>query len=230
MRFTTGSRLVALAAAALLVTSGVGCASLQGTRADDGAAVGAVGGAIVGAVIGNASGSTAKGAIIGAVLGGAAGAAIGSQMDEQAEELAEEIPDAEIERVGEGIQVTFDSGILFGFDSSELRDEARSNLSKLKTSLESYPRTDVLIVGHTDSTGDESYNQGLSERRARSAADYLVSVGLAADRIQTEGLGETEPVSDNESDAGRAQNRRVEVAIYANEELREEMKRRHPGS
>ena len=221
---------VAVVAGLGVVMGSTGCASLQGTQGEEGAAIGAASGAVIGAVIGSTQGSTAKGAIIGAVLGGAAGAAIGSQMDEQAEVLAEEIEGAEVERVGEGIQVTFDSGILFGFDSSELKDEARSNLSKLQNSLDTYPKTDVLIVGHTDSTGDEGYNQGLSERRARSAADYLVSIGLDRDRIRTEGLGEMEPVADNATDAGQAQNRRVEVAIFASEELQAEMKARHPGS
>jgi len=214
----------------LLSLSISGCSSLRGTQGEEGAVIGAAGGAVIGAVIGNASGSTAKGAIIGAVLGGAAGAAIGSQMDEQAEELADDIDGAEIERVGEGIQVTFDSGILFGFDSAELRSEARSNLAKLQKSLDTYPRTDLLVVGHTDATGDAGYNQRLSERRSRAAADYLVSLGLDRGRIKTEGLGEMEPIADNETEDGQAMNRRVEVAIYANEELQAEMKERHPGS
>ena len=172
---------------------------------------------------------TAKGAILGAVLGGAAGAAIGAQMDKQAEELVADLEGAEVERVGEGIQVTFASGILFGFDSAELRPAARENLATLRQSLADNPGTDLVIVGHTDSTGDEGYNQRLSERRAESAAGYMVSLGLDRGRIQTRGLGESEPVADNATEAGRSENRRVEVAIYASEELRAEMRARHPG-
>ena len=135
-----------------LVSSQSGCASAQGTRAGEGAAIGAAGGAVLGAVL-SRDGSTAKGAILGAVIGGAAGAAIGSRMDKQADDLADDLEDAEVERVGEGIQVTFDSGILFGFDSDDLKPEARANLSQLLASLDEYPGTDVLIVGHTDATG-----------------------------------------------------------------------------
>ena len=198
-----------------------GCASLSNT--EKGAAAGAAGGAVVGGVIGNATGSTAKGAIIGAVLGGAAGAIIGQQMDKQAEELEGDLEGAEIERVGEGIQITFDSGILFDFDSANLRPEARENLSTLAASLQEYPQTDVLIIGHTDSKGTDAYNQGLSERRAGSAADYLIARGIPGDRISTMGKGESEPVADNETEAGRQENRRVEIAIYASDEYREEI-------
>ena len=198
-----------------------GCASLSNT--EKGAAAGAGTGAVVGGVIGNAAGSTAKGAIIGAVLGGAAGAIIGQQMDKQAADLEEDLEGAEIERVGEGIQVTFDSGILFGFDSAELRPEARENLTTLAQSLNEYPQTDVIVIGHTDSKGSDAYNQGLSERRAGSAADYLKAQGISAGRITMLGKGESEPVADNETEAGRAQNRRVEIAIFASEDYREEV-------
>lgn len=198
-----------------------GCASLSNT--EKGAAAGAGAGAVVGGVIGNAAGSTAKGAIIGAVLGGAAGAVIGQQMDKQAADLEDDLEGAEIERVGEGIQITFDSGILFGFDSAELRPEARENLTTLAQSLQEYPQTDVMVIGHTDSKGSDAYNQGLSERRAGSAADFLKTRGISADRITMLGKGESEPIADNETEAGRAQNRRVEIAIYASEDYREEV-------
>ncbi len=198
-----------------------GCASMSNT--EKGAAAGAGAGAVVGGVIGNATGSTAQGAIIGAVLGGAAGAVIGQQMDKQAEELEDDLEGAEIERVGEGIQITFDSGILFDFDSANLRPEARENLTTLAQSLNEYPQTDVMVIGHTDSKGTEAYNQGLSERRAGSAADYLLAQGIAGSRITTLGKGESEPVADNETEAGRQENRRVEIAIYASEEYRDEV-------
>lgn len=198
-----------------------GCASLSNT--EKGAAAGAAGGAVIGGVIGNAAGSTAKGAIIGAILGGAAGAIIGQQMDKQAAELEKDLEDVEIERVGEGIQITFNSGILFGFDSSDLRPEARENLRTLAESLQNYPNTELTIIGHTDSRGAEDYNQDLSLRRANSAAGHLVTQGVPRDRMTILGKGETEPVTSNDTDAGRQQNRRVEVAIYASEQYREEV-------
>lgn len=201
---------------ALGVAAG-GCATKAGT----GAVAGAGAGAVVGGAIGAATGSTAKGAIIGAAVGGAAGAIIGDQMDRRADELEDSIPGAEIERVGEGILVTFESGILFGFDSTSIQPAGQSNLATLSANLEKYPDSNVLIVGHTDSVGADSYNMTLSERRAESAASYLRQQGVAAGRIRTEGRGEIEPVADNSTDAGRQENRRVEVAIFANEQLKE---------
>jgi outer membrane protein OmpA-like peptidoglycan-associated protein len=194
-----------------------------------GAVIGAGGGAVIGGVIGNQAGSTAKGAIIGAVVGGAAGAIIGAQMDKQADELADEIPGAKIERVGEGLLVTFESGLLFEFDSDAIIGNARTNLTNLAESLRKYPETEVLIVGHTDSIGSSSYNNDLSQRRSQSAANYLAMNGVPRARIEATGRGETEPVADNGTDAGRSQNRRVEVAIFASEEYRKEMVRRHGG-
>ncbi|MGH7464887.1 MAG: OmpA family protein [Longimicrobiales bacterium] len=202
-----------------------GCSGLSQTQR--GAVIGAGAGGAVGAAVGAATGSTARGAIIGAAVGGVAGAVIGAQMDKQREELADELEGARVERYGEGVLVTFDSGLLFDFDSSVVKGAARSNLTELANSLRNYPDTEVLIVGHTDSQGSDSYNQGLSERRAVAAKNFLVSQGVPTDRIRTEGLGESEPVASNDTDAGRAQNRRVEVAIFASEEYREELIRRH---
>jgi outer membrane protein OmpA-like peptidoglycan-associated protein len=127
--------------------------------------------------------------------------------------------------VGEGIAVTFDSGILFPFDSAELTGEARTNLRKLAASLQDEARTNVTIVGHTDSVGRDSYNQQLSERRGRAAVDYLVSEGVASSRLVSRGRGEAEPIASNETDEGRRENRRVEVAIYASGEWQAEAKR-----
>lgn len=205
-----------------------GCASWSNT--EKGAAGGAAAGGVIGAVIGESAGSTAKGAILGAVIGGTAGAVIGRQMDKQAEELEDELENAEVERVGEGIQITFDSGILFDFDSSSLRAEARANLRELAQSLRDYEGTRVLVAGHTDSRGTDTYNQALSERRSAAARAYLIEQGIAGSRIDAAGLGESEPVATNDTDAGRQENRRVEVAIFASEELQEEMIRRHGGS
>ena len=213
----------AIVTMAVLLSLGLqGCAS----RTAKGAAIGAAGGAAAGALIGKAAGSTAKGAIIGAAAGGAAGAIIGRQMDQQAEELAKSLPNATVERVGEGILVTFESGILFAVDSDALRPAAQENLRNLADSLQKYSRTNVLLVGHTDATGSESYNQGLSQRRASAAASFLASQGLTRPRVETAGRGELEPVAENDSERGRQQNRRVEVAIFANKQYRDEAAKR----
>jgi len=214
LRFGT---LIALAAALPLA----GCASMNSTQ--KGAVIGAAGGAVVGGVIGNNNGSTAKGAILGAAVGGVAGAIIGSQMDKQRAELAAELEGAKVERVGEGLLVTFDTGLLFDFDSDVVKGAARDNLSELARSLRDYPDTEVLIVGHTDATGSDTYNQGLSQRRAAAAAGYLTTQSVPSDRIRTSGLGESEPVASNEDEYGRSQNRRVEVAIFASKEYRERL-------
>ena len=218
-----------LTSGALAVTLMVGgCSSLS--RTEKGAIIGAGAGGAVGGVIGNQTGSTTRGAIIGAVVGGVVGAVIGRQMDKQADELAQNIPGAKVERVGEGIHVTFESGLLFDFDSDRVRQAAATNLRNLASSLGEYPNTDLLIVGHTDSDGPDSYNWDLSERRARAAASYLAAQGVARTRLRTAGRGETEPVTSNETDAGRQQNRRVEVAIFASEAYRAQLRQQYaPG-
>ncbi len=180
----------------------------------------------MGAVVGNAAGSTTKGVIIGAVVGGAAGAIIGSRMNDRAETLERELPNATIERVGEGILVTFDSGILFGFDSSALRAQAQNNLSNLAGVLaEDSDDYELLVAGHTDASGSGVYNQTLSERRASAASDFLATQGIPDARIRIVGLGEMEPVASNETPSGQQANRRVEVAIFASAEYRDEATR-----
>lgn len=214
---TTGRAIVIAVLAASIVACG------NWSRTQRGAAIGGAGGAAIGAAIGKKHGSTALGAVVGAAVGGTVGAMIGREMDRQARELALEIPGASVERVGEGIIVTFDSGILFDFDSDQLRTEARHNLSNLAASLQKYPRSNVMLVGHTDAIGSDAYNQGLSERRARSAMSYLVSQGVSVSRVTAVGRGKTEPIADNETEFGRQANRRVEVAIYASEDYRREL-------
>jgi outer membrane protein OmpA-like peptidoglycan-associated protein len=194
------------------------CANWSSTG--KGAAAGAGAGGVLGGVIGSKKGSTAGGAVIGAAVGGAAGAAIGRYMDRQAKELEEEVKNAEVERVGEGIKVTFESGILFGFDSYSLTPAAQENVQELARILNEYPDTQIMVEGHTDNRGTAQYNKGLSERRASSVANYLKMQGVSSDRVSTMGHGFDQPVADNETDAGRAKNRRVEVAIWANEELK----------
>lgn len=190
------------------------------SRKEQGAVIGAGAGAVVGGVIGNQTGSTTRGAIIGAVVGGAAGAIIGHQMDQQAKELKQNIPGATVARVGEGIAVTFASGLLYDFDSDVIRSDAAQNLRSLASSLEKYPNTDLLIVGHTDAVGTSEYNQTLSQRRATAAANYLASLGVSSARLQAVGRGETEPIATNDTEAGRQANRRVEIAIVASASTR----------
>jgi outer membrane protein OmpA-like peptidoglycan-associated protein len=203
--------IIALVAVALALSA---CATFRSNKAK-GAVIGAAAGGAVGAVVGNQTGSTARGAIIGAAVGGATGMIIGHQMDQQAKELAQSIPGATIQRVGEGIVVTFASGLLYDFDSDQIRAEAANNLRNLASSLGKFPNTDLLIVGHTDAAGTADYNQGLSQRRASAASAYLVTRGVSLNRLRTSGRGETEPIATNDTEAGRQQNRRVEVAIFA---------------
>ena len=202
----------------VLALAPLGCASMSKT--EKGAVIGGATGAVVGGVIGNAAGNTAVGAIIGAAVGGAAGAVIGNYMDKQAEEMQRDLAGAKIERVGEGIKITFDSGIMFAVDKYDLQPAAQTNLSKLSTILNKYEDTNILIEGHTDSDGTEDHNQTLSERRAASVAHYLSAQSVASGRMNTVGYGELQPVADNSTSSGKQANRRVEVAIMANEKLK----------
>lgn len=201
---------------AILILSG--CASWNKTQ--KGAVVGTAAGGGMGAVIGKAAGNTALGAIIGAAVGGATGAVIGHKMDKQAEEIKKTVPDAKVERVGEGIVVEFSSNVLFGFDKSALSTDAKTNLNKLVTVLNSYPDTDIELQGHTDSKGSISYNQSLSENRAGAVSGYLSGAGISGNRVTIKGFGETAPKYDNDTESGRSQNRRVEFLITANEKMK----------
>ncbi|SEW08379.1 Outer membrane protein OmpA [Chitinophaga sp. YR573] len=189
-----------------------------------GAAIGVGGGAATGAIIGRVAGNTALGAIIGAAVGGTAGVLIGKKMDKQAQEIKTEVPNATVERVGEGINVTFNSGVLFGFDKSDLTSTAQTNIKQLATILNKYPDTYVRVEGHTDTTGTDAYNNALSERRATAVANYLKNQGVAASRVQTFWYGSKQPVVPNNSDANKAKNRRVEFSIYANDKMKSDAK------
>ena len=204
-----------------LAVSGIifaGCDSMN--RSQKGAIIGTAGGAAVGAVVGKAAGNTGMGAVIGGTVGGVAGAIIGKKMDKQAEEIKNEVAGAKVERVGEGIVVEFNSAVLFGFDQATVSPQAQQTLSDLITILNKYPDTDLTIDGHTDNTGTATYNQKLSERRAGNVAGYLTSNGIAIERISTRGFGFEQPKYDNATADGRAQNRRVEFAITANEKMK----------
>ncbi len=207
----------------LTLSLNMGCKSVQNAnKTQKGAVVGVAGGALVGGLIGG----NIKGALLGAVIGGAAGAIIGDQMDKQAQRIEEELPGAQVERVGEGIQVTFDenSGVNFAFNSAELTDEAKGNLDKIAEVFLEFPDTELMIEGHTDSTGNEDYNMKLSERRAKSVYDYLEADGIESNRMSVTAFGETAPRYDNSTKEGQAKNRRVEIGISANEEMIEDAK------
>jgi outer membrane protein OmpA-like peptidoglycan-associated protein len=201
-----------------------GCGSWS--KSAKGAAIGATAGAVVGGVIGKQAGNTAAGAILGAVVGGAAGAYIGDQMDKQADEMRRDLAGAKIERIGEGIKITFESGILFSVNSIAVRPEAQANLTKLATILNKYPDTDILVEGHTDSTGSEQYNLELSKHRAESVGNLLVGKGVNGKRFQLVGYGESQPADQSNTTDGLQINRRVEIAIFANDKLKAAAKAR----
>lgn len=208
----------------LMIAAVIGT-SCQSSRTAKGGAIGAAAGGVIGGVIGNKSDNTAKGAILGAAIGGTAGALVGYYMDKQAEELEQDLEGAQVERIGEGIKITFDSGILFDVDSYTLQAASRENITELAEILQKYEDTEILIEGHTDHTGSDEYNQSLSEYRASAVQSYLDAKGVQVSRMKTIGYGENQPVSSNETASGRQDNRRVEVAIYANEKLRKAAER-----
>lgn len=196
------------------------CASLNKTQ--KGGAIGTVAGGAMGAVVGKVAGNTGLGAIIGAAVGGTTGAIIGNKMDKQAKEIKNTVPDAKVERVGEGIVVEFSSNVLFGFDSKNLSNEAKQNLDKLVKVLNLYPDTDIEIQGHTDSKGSNAYNQNLSVSRAKEVSTYLNNKGIRRDRLNAVGYGESMPKYNNDTESGRSENRRVEFVISANEKMKKE--------
>ncbi|MFQ5638743.1 MAG: OmpA family protein [bacterium] len=211
-------------AVALLFVSHFSCASMNNT--EKGAIIGATSGGVIGGVIGRSAGNTAIGTILGAAVGGAAGAYIGHYMDKQAEEMQRDIAGAQIERVGEGIKITFDSGLLFDLNKARLKPASKKNLAKLSKILNKYKDTSILLEGHTDATGSEEYNLKLSQLRAQTVSNYLVALGVNPQRFTIMGYGETQPISSNETILGRQENRRVEVAIFANEKLKKIAKSR----
>jgi len=215
MRYRLKEKVPGICLTALLLSS---CHTANKTQ--KGAAIGAGTGGVVGAFIGKSAGNTAMGALIGGAVGGTAGAFIGKNMDKQAAELKEKVPGATVTRIGEGIIVKFDSGLLFGAGSANLQPTAQNNLQNLAASLQQNTATNVIIIGHSDNTGTSRQNMDISMQRAQAVKTYLASKGVDAARISTLGKGETEPIADNSTEAGRAQNRRVEVVIVANERMR----------
>lgn len=214
MKILRGTVIVLTMAAAIFM---YGCSASNTVK---GGVIGGARGGVVGGVIGHYAGSTLLGAIIGAAVGGTAGALIGNYMDKQANEMKSDISGAQIERVGEGIKITFDSGILFATNSSTLEPEAKTNINKFAAILNKYPDTKILVTGYTDNTGSKDYNQLLSERRAKSVSNYTEMQGVSSSRFSVIGFGENEPAASNDSPAGKRMNRRVEIAVYANDKLK----------
>lgn len=217
------NKIASIITAGLMLLSALALQALFGCQASNthkGGAIGAGAGAAIGGIIGHKSDNTVVGAIIGATVGGAAGAIIGRQMDKQAEELQRDLKGATVERVGEGIIITFNSGLQFDFNSFQLQASTKTNLEELAKTLNKYDDTNILIEGHTDSSGEDTYNLQLSEKRAAAVSDYLKTQAVKGSRITTEGYGESQPLQTNETEAGRQQNRRVEVAIYANKKMK----------
>ena len=194
-----------------------GCKTMNKTQ------MGTGGGAIVGATVGAlVAKNSVVGALIGAAVGGTAGYFIGKSMDKQANDLKQSIPTAQVERVGEGINLTFDSGLLFALNSDVLSDSARENIGKAAEVFKKYPDTYLLIEGHTDDTGKDDYNMNLSKRRATTVANFLEDKGISKSRITLKWYGETQPKFPNDNDANRKLNRRVEVGVYANDQMKKD--------
>lgn len=208
----------------IILAMGTACESLKNNRNTAiGTGAGVIVGGAIGGLLGKKNNNTAGGIIIGGAVGGVAGGAIGKYMDKQKRELEEKLGNsAEVERVGEGIKVTFDSGLLFAFNSDDLTPAMKTQLTEFAGTLQTYDETYILIDGHTDSKGAEDYNLNLSERRASAVNEYLKSKNVSSTRLGTRGFGELQPVATNNTENGRKQNRRVEVAIWANDDLKKQ--------
>ncbi|WP_034042641.1 OmpA family protein [Wocania ichthyoenteri] len=214
-----------------LTISLMNCKAVQNANnKQKGAVIGTTGGAILGAIIGNnvgKGGNGELGAVIGGVVGGTAGVLIGNKMDKQAQKIEEEIPGAKVERVDDGIVVTFDegSGVYFSTNKYNINDASQTTLNKLTNVFKEFPDTNILVVGHTDSVGDANYNMTLSKNRAYAVTNYFTQNGVSSGRLTTNWFGETQPIHDNTTAEGRAKNRRVNVAILPNEKMVDDAKK-----
>lgn len=199
----------------------VACATKQGT----GTLIGAGGGGALGAGIGALAGG-GKGAVIGGAIGAGAGAVggnlIGKYMDKQEADLKKNVKTANVERQGDKLVVRFNSQILFDTNKAKLKPASEKDLAEFAKVLKEYPETDLIIEGHTDNTGKKARNQVLSKERADAVIGYLSTQGVANTRMTPQGYADDKPVGDNTTDAGRQQNRRVEVQIKANEKLQQQ--------
>jgi outer membrane protein OmpA-like peptidoglycan-associated protein len=223
-----GKRMVTMVLAVSLLSGDVlmSCKSVKRNtnKTQRGAGIGAAGGAAIGGVIGRRSGNTVMGAILGAAVGGAAGAVIGRRMDKAAEEMKREMPNATVERVGEGIKITFGSDILFDVNKYDLKTQTRRDLTEFAQTLKKYEDTDIVIEGHADATGPDDLNLRLSRQRADAVADFLKTQGVRSNRLDEKGYGEAQPVADNDSETGRQKNRRVDIAVFANDKMKKDAK------
>ena len=209
---------ITIAAAAVLILLN-SCSTMN--KQQKGTAIGAGGGAAIGALVTKGS---IWGILAGAAIGGAAGNLIGKKMDAQAKELTQAVPTAQVARVGEGINMTFESGLMFKVNSSDISDSYKNDLNSAAEVFVKYPETNIVIEGHTDDTGTPELNMSLSEKRAKAVAAYLVSKGVAESRLTTKWYGETQPKYPNDSEANRQKNRRVELGIIAGSEMKEHAK------
>ncbi|WP_103866169.1 OmpA family protein [Aquimarina sp. I32.4] len=221
------ANLKKLAVAVMAVSMFTSCEAVKNSNnTQRGAVIGTTAGAVLGGIIGNnvKNKNSALGAVIGGVVGGVAGGVIGKQMDKQAQKIESEIPGAEVTRVGEGIDVVFDenSGVYFDTNKSAINAKSKANLNKLAGIFKEYPDTNIVVEGHTDNTGNDSYNMTLSQKRANAVTNYLVSQGISRNRLTTYAHGETLPKYDNATPEGRAKNRRVELGIVANEKMKQD--------
>ena len=189
------------------------CASMS--RKEKGAIIGATSGGVIGGVIGKQAGNTAVGAILGAAIGGAAGAYIGNYMDKQEAQLRDRLRSTgvSVTRQGDSIVLNMPGNITFATNSSDITANFYPVLDSVALVLEEYNQTYVDVVGHTDSTGSMETNQRLSEQRANSVAQYLVSQQVAPQRLVTRGVGPNAPIASNDTPEGRALNRRVEIIL-----------------
>ena len=189
-----------------------------------GTAIGAAGGAVLGAIVGKVAGNTAVGAAVGTAVGAGTGAIIGKHMDKVKAE-AEAVKNAQVESVTDAnglqaVKLTFDSGILFATNKSDLNANSKAALNQCATLLKNNADCDIAILGHTDNTGSDAINNPLSVKRAQAVQTYLLSQGVSSAQIRTvDGQGSTNPVADNSTAAGRQQNRRVEVYMYASQAM-----------
>lgn len=195
-----------------------------------GGVIGATGGAVIGAIIGNnvgKGGNGELGAVIGGVVGGTAGVLIGNKMDKQAQEIENEVPGVEVERVDDAIVLTFEdgSGVYFDTNKYDINAASQITLDKLTGIFQEYSDTNILVVGHTDSTGSDEYNMTLSKNRANAVSNYFINnKGVSSYRINTNWFGETKPIYDNSTASGRAKNRRVNIIVVPNDKMKEDAK------
>lgn len=225
MRMNRKLALIGLSVATSAMLFGSCTAVQNASNSTKGAAIGTAAGAGIGALIGGKAGNTAIGAIAGAAIGGVAGTLIGKKMDKQAQEIENSVAGAQVEKVGEGILVKFDSGILFDTGKATLKPNAKENIAKLVATLNKEPGTEILVLGHTDNTGSLAINEKLSLERANAVKAYAVSQGLSASRVETEGKNYSEPIASNDTAAGRAENRRVEIVIVAGKKMQDEARK-----